>query len=354
MMGFTLAMGATHTEHDKLIGIVNKVCTPNGIGDVRHHQIIDRSMDLYKVCPIYHTFDWISEEKKDGFSYLNDNAEMISRSVSTAKGREGMAVIKSGHVPHITEVFKRIQQMADIDIHGELYKPGGTSDDVTAIMGCAEDKAIFRQTEENNKLRFFIHDIRRFNGKSVVNEPWHIRRAILEMVYRKYVMPCDPHGYIVLSGIIDSPYSAFHAIVAGGGEGLMMKSTYGLYLPDKKPANNWVKCKKELSLDAVIMGINMGGSGKNKDLFKSLDVGLWDNDSQSLKSIGAVHSGISDELRRDIYENFAIYKNKVIELSAMDWNGKSWTLRHGRLERFRSDKTIGQCTTDGIQIKTTI
>ena len=342
----TIAMGATHTDRDKLLVIAGNVGYDNGMGDERSGNIIDYCHSKYDIIPSFHRTNWIAEEKKDGFSYLGIDGNMVSKSLSTAKGNEGQMVIKSGHVPHISRWLKYIYEEYGAQVHGELYKPGGTSDSVTAIMGCTEDRALLRQADDSNKLHFMVHDIMMYNNKSVTNEPWYIRRALLEKVMRNVTSP-----FVEVSTVyVTDAQATFRSIVQSGGEGLIFKKTDGLYVPGKKPANNWVKCKREVTLDAIIIGINMGGSGKNKDLFKSLDVGLWDEDTKSIKSIGSIHSGISDQLRKDIYNDVESFKNRVIEVSAMEFNGKSWTMRHGRLLRFRDDKSIEQCTKDGIAI----
>lgn len=340
----TIAMGALHTDRDKLLAIADSVGKKFVSNDIM--DITNRALEEYGVRPIYEDTRWIAEEKKDGFSYLGIEGNMVSKSLSTKKGFDGQMVIKSGHVPHISRWLKYIYEEYGVKVHGELYKPGGTSDSVTAIMGCAEDKALLRQADDRDKLHFMIHDILEYDCKNIENEPWYIRRALLEKVMTNVISP-----FIEISTVyVTDVQTTFRTIVQSGGEGLIFKRTNGLYVPGKKPANNWVKCKREVTLDAIIMGINMGGSGKNKDLFKSLDVGLWDEETKSVRSIGSIHSGISDQLRKDIYEDIEAFKGRVIEVSAMEFNSKSWTMRHGRLLRFRDDKLIQQCTKDGIAI----
>ena len=278
---------------------------------------------------------------------------MMSRKLSTKKGNEGNPIFKTGHVPHLVNPLKFLADYIDADFHGELYKPGGISDDVTSIMGCKEDKAIFRQKEESAKLHYMIHDIRRYNGVVLINEPWYVRRAILEMIFYRWIDNTILDQYLHLSEVLLDPITSFNRIVSSGGEGIMIKDVDGLYLPDKKPANNWIKCKKEVTLDVVIMGYNNDGSGKNAGLFKSIQVGIYD-DNCKLKHVGDVHSGISDDLRRRMHENRDEYIDKVIEVDAMDFDGKRYSMRHGRLVKFRHDKLPINCTADGLRFKTDI
>jgi len=354
-----LPMGAMHQDHNKLIRIVHTVEQEGkeGLFDPLHSQYsqatFNRINDIYAdnrvdgiIRPIYENVTYAGEEKIDGFSYTCDNGEFFSRKLSEAKDTKGQPICKTDHLPQF-DTLKSMATVCQFDVHGELYKPGGTSDDVTRIMGCSADKAVARQNYPEDKLHYMIHDIMEFNGMDLTNEPWCIRRAILEYWYKNYMLE---NPFIHISAIDHTPMASFHRIVSGGGEGLIFKKTSGLYVPGKKPANNWVKCKKEVTLDVVIMGFNNDGSGKNAGLFKSIIVGL--NINGRFTEIGSIHSGISDELRREMHENREKYiNNKVIEVDAMDYNGKTFSLRHGRLVRFRDDKNIQDCTPDGVRLK---
>jgi hypothetical protein len=356
-----LPMSASHIDHDKLVKMVYTIEqeAKGGLFDPLNTQYnqaeFNRINDLYDdtrvggiIRPIYQGVTYVDEEKIDGFSYTNVNGEFFSRKLSEARESKGQPICKTGHIPHLASTLKSMATVCEFNVHGELYKPGGTSDDVTKIMGCAEDKAIARQHYPEDKLHYMIHDIMSFNGHDLTNEPWYVRRAILEYWFTNYMLE---DGFIHLSKIEGSPVKSFNRIVSAGGEGLMFKKTNGLYVPGKKPANNWIKCKKEITLDAVFMGLDYDGSGKNKDLFKSIEIGLWDESNKIVRPIGNVHSGISDELRREIFENVDGYVGRIMEVDAMEFNEKGWSLRHGRLKRFRDDKTIEQCTKDGIEIK---
>lgn len=361
------AMGATHLDQPhKLQNILN---TLDDVRRVEVSEMLNRPTESELKCVEYikseydivlqnrvHSYTpYVAEVKIDGFSYLCEDGEMISKSLSTAKGNEGKPVIKTGHVPHIHEIMKKVCSKFDADFHGELFMVDGTSDDVTSIMGCTEDKAVARQYDHKHRLHYMLIDIRRFMGCSVVNEPYYVRRALLEYVHSiASVIWYRDMQYIKLSSVSLDPRKLFKYIVSNGGEGIVLKNTRGLYVPGKKPADNWIKVKKEITLDAFIMGYNDGGSGKNKNLFKSLAVGMYIDNKETY--VGDVHSGISDDLRKDMHNNRTSYLNRVIELSAMDYNKKdnSISFRHARLERFRDDKTIMQCTLDGVKLRTEI
>lgn len=354
---FIPAMGATHVDEGKLLAIANR------IRDTKHNHTRDLWQveedtvrkyihDTYGILVpqsirIWCHVEWMAEEKYDGYSYLGIDGRMISRSLSTAKDTKGYAVDKSNHIPQIANFVLYLSQKYGMDVHGEVYKPGGTSDDVTKILGCGVDKAHERQME-TGMLYYIIHDIRKFHGRPIMHEPYYIRRAILETIHETDSRWLDTL-YTKISDARYDSYDFFNEVIGRGGEGLMLKYTNCQYVPDKKPANNWVKWKKEITLDCVIMGFNNDGSGKNKDLFKSMQVGLWEDGK--VKFIGDIHSGITDELRLEMHNNRGLFIGKVVEIDAMELS-KNGSLRHGRLVRFRDDKNMEQCTKDGLRVRT--
>jgi hypothetical protein len=56
-------------------------------------------------------------------------------------------------------------------------------------------------------------------------------------------------------------------------------------------------------------------------------------------------SGITDELKRDIVANPDKWKGKVAELTAMEIEhiDSDYTLRHGKIEKWRDDKKADDC-----------
>lgn len=354
-MAFIKAMGASHIDNRRLKEIINNMENRNPSNKYDSADVVmDNVHDKYGIdisnVPIYNFVPYVGEEKFDGFSYLNIDGRFISKSVSQAKGAKGLPIDKTGYMPHLAEDMKYIYEKTGCDIHGELHIPKTTSDSVTSILGCTPDEAISRQANDSNKLHFTWLDIRAINGKSLINEPYYIRRAILESIFYMFYNPMQDDGYVHISPVTMSPVRDFWKIVNGGGEGLVFKRTDGLYVPDKKPVNNWIKCKKKITLDVAIMGYNNDGTGKNKGLFKSIQIGMMVDGK--MQYVGNVHSGISDGLRKEMHENREEYINQVIEVEAMGMNERDGkiSLRHARLIRFRHDKTFDECTTDGIQI----
>ena len=138
-----LAMGAEHTNPERLkqiIGFVNSDRIGYRAGNISD-KTFSHLYDIYGVEPNndYREMRYVVEEKFDGYSYLNQGGEFYSKRLSAAKGNEGQPVCKSDSI-HITPLLRRVYEMCGANLHGELYVPGGISDDVTKILGCTPEK----------------------------------------------------------------------------------------------------------------------------------------------------------------------------------------------------------------------
>lgn len=370
-MGLILAQGAEHTKPENLIKIINiinnqrKYVEETGNANIdaliKARRCEEKIMEEYgcytesdhdiKVSP----FDYAVEEKYDGYSYINSGGRFYSKRLSQAVGSEGMPIDKTDHIPHLANILKQVYEQTGADLHGELYHLGGISDDVTKIMGCTADEAQRRSGVALDKyghdglLHYMLIDIRGIHGKLLVNEPHRLRRAILKWVYEYYIKPIDPHGYIRLTDELrGDPRVEFSRIVRSGGEGIIIKREDAHYIPGKKPANNWIKGKKKVTHDVVMIGLN-AGTGKNVGLFGSIQFGhIIDG---KLTKCGNCSSGLSDEMRQYIYNNAdaMIANHQVFEIEAIQESVKSF--RNAVFKRLRDDKDWTECKPINVRIK---
>lgn len=373
MINLTLAQGAEHTKPEnlrKIIDIINKErITFLGKHDVNVPQAniklareyADKILSEYKCggdmsIPIeVSPMSYAVEEKYDGYSYLNVEGRFFSKSLSNAVGSKGMPVEKTDRVIHLADILKAVYEKCGADLHGELYKIGGISDDVTRIMGCNADEAQRRQAQAleqegyTGPLHYMLIDIRAVYGKSLINEPHRLRRAILKWIYTKYIQPLDPHGYIQLTEELSGdPNEEFRRIVTAGGEGIIIKREDALYIPGKKPANNWIKGKKKITHDVFMLGLN-AGTGKNAGLFGSIRFGHMVDGK--IVECGNCSSGLEDDMRTYIYNNAdkLITNKQVFEIEAIQESAKSF--RNAVFLRLRDDKGWEECTPVNIRVK---
>ena len=358
-MKLILAQGAEHTNQGRLKDIVEMVRADNAIVAANGFTVSKKTqerLDGYNVYGMYHDYRimrYATEEKFDGYSYLNQGGEFYSKRLSAAKGNEGQPVCKSDSI-HITPILRQIYGACGANLHGELYIPGGVSDDVTRILGCTPDLAMERtmSTTPDKRLHYMLIDIREYKGYDITGEPWWVRRAILEHVYNTYIQPCDPDGYIVLPPILyGDPNEHFKRIVTGGGEGVIFKRTDALYIPGKKPANNWVKGKKKITHDVVMTGFN-AGTGKNAGMFGSIRFAHYIDGK--LTECGNCSSGLEDSMRKYIYDHAGelLAKKQVFEIEAIQESVKSF--RNAVFLRLRDDKDHTECLPINIRIKDTL
>lgn len=353
-------MGAEHTNPDKLKQIVDYIIEGRNISHCNNQEVRnvctwindEYGLDVSPadVAP-YVNQRYIVEEKYDGYSYINDEGRFFSKRLSQAKGNENTPIEKTGHMPYLAYILKQAYDICGCDLHGEIYVPGGISDDVTKILGCTEDEAVFRTNVIIGKyglcktLHYRLIDIRKFHGKDITSEPYFVRRILLEYVYNNYIQPYS-NGLIDLTEVLSGdPRDEFRRIVNSGGEGIIMKRTSALYIPGKKPADNWVKGKKKITLDVVITGFN-DGTGKNRSLFGSFEFGLYIDGK--LTKCGNCSSGLSDSIRQQVAADPNKYIGTVMEIDAMQESVKSF--RNAVFIRLRDDKDATECTPMGIMV----
>lgn len=182
---------------------------------------------------------WYQFVKTDNFSYL------FGRTVSKTTG---ILTEKGGNVPHIVDAFSCLP--AGTIIIGEIHVPGGTSKDVTHIMGCLSAEAIRRQQKEGN-IHYYCHDILAYDGVSLVNEGAETRYRILQAIWNLHSL--DSYDFLRLAEKIEENLEAeVSRILKAGGEGAVLKKRNAPYTPGKRPAWDTIKCKQMDSIDLVI------------------------------------------------------------------------------------------------------
>lgn len=320
---------------------------------------------------------WYQFEKHQNYSYL------FSRSASTVTKLQAE---KSANVPHIIEALDLLPP--DTILVGEIYYPGGTSKNVTTIMGCLAPKAIERQNKGYGKIHYYIHDILMYKGVDLVENKatnWQ-RYQILQKIF--YLHNLNQYDFLELAEVWDDDlYSRVGSSLAAGEEGMVIKKKDGIYEPGKRPTTN-LKAKKVDFVDAIIIGFEEPTKeyygkeleswgyniklddketrlqGNYKELCElygkeniipvtkpyyynwinaRIIIGAYDNEGHKVK-IGVIHSGISDEMKENMTNNPDKYLNKVCMIQCMELDSKEHTIRHGFFKGLRDDKEEFDCT----------
>ena len=335
--------------------------------------------------------------KKDGYweTIIKENNQvyMFSRSVSKTTGFYSE---KIDNVPHLKNwAMKNLPN--GTCLIGEAYYPGGTSKDVTKILGCLSDKAVERQAGSYGNLHYYIHDLLKYNGYDyVVNQvPYSKRYSDL----CKYIdIQAEHIPEVEVAGIWDSVYCNLAKVteqeLLDGEEGMVFRTESGLYLPGKRRPNIMFKIKESIdTIDLVITNLlnpEMIYTGKDvehwpywvehnpenpeefwkipvaniKDSYaannhlpescipvtkayylgwkNAFELSAYDNNG-TLVPVARVASGLTDQMREDIAKHPDNYLGKVCSISAMSVDPQELSIRHPVFIDIRYDKDPKDC-----------
>lgn len=342
---------------------------------------------------VFESNTWLAQEKKDGAWYqLEKTAEgniyLFGRTISK---KTGEYTEKIANVPHIESWASYLPN--GTTLIGEIYVPGGKSNDVTKIMGCTAANAYNRQfktDEYGGPIHYYIFDCIRWNGKDLCNEPYMYRYDYyLNNLVQNLL---NEELYIEVAPTWDSNFEEhLQEIFAAGGEGCVFKRKDSIYKPDKRALpRECFKYKEHLdSIDLICMELLdpvMEYTGKELDTWpywydaeykekiyaahgtikmmiesdryypitkhcffewkNGMQLGAYKNGK--LVEVCRVASGLTDALREDMANNPNNYLGQVIEIECMSVNKKDGTVRHPVFKRVREDKGPDDCLWDEI------
>lgn len=334
-----------------------------------------------KLSEVCENGEYFLEEKVDGAFYqfvkTQNYSYLFGRTVSR---KTGLLTEKGANVPHIMDALSSIP--ADTVIVGEIYVPGGTSKDVTSIMGCLPEKAIARQ--KDNPIHFYLHDITFYNGEDVTALGAEDRYDLLHKLWDE----CGLAQYSFLKlaeKVTENLEQTISNILARGGEGAVLKKKDAPYTPDKRPAWSTIKIKQMDSIDLICTGFcwpTKEYTGKELETwpywvkmsddpkfgveevsmsckygeegwqpvtkyyafnqYSAIKIGAYD-DNGELIELGTVSSGLTDEMKQNMSEDPELYLGRVVSLDCMSIDKKEHTLRHPVFKAWRSDKNPEDC-----------
>lgn len=345
--------------------------------------------------------DWFMQEKKDGAWYQLEKTVLgevylFGRTKSKVTGEY---TEKIANVPHIKEWADKHLPNATTLI-GEIYVPGGKSNDVTKIMGCTPKNAQERQYEPENfnlyggPIHYYVFDMIRYAGKDMCNEGAYQRYRYLEIDLGKAFLD---GSWVELAPICEDNFEEhLKNIFAAGGEGAVFKKKDCPYRPGKRTTTSQMyKYKEHLdSIDLICMELLdpvMDYTGKGLDTWPywyDLDEDetyYWEFDFHNptaapysfddvlgiipvtkpfyygwknairlgaykdgkIIEVGKVASGLTDADRENMALHPEKWLNKVIEVECMSTT-KDGALRHPVFKRVREDKGPDDCLWDEI------
>lgn len=337
---------------------------------------------LSEVCA---SGEYFAEEKKDGALYqfcrTNKGNYLFGRTVSV---KNGLLTNKIDNVPHINSALSCLP--CGTVIVGEIYVPGGTSKNVTSIMGCLPAEAIKRQ-DKQGKIKYYLHDMIFYDGEDMQSWGAEARYQKLTEAWNEFHL--EQFDFLQLAESFDAGIEErLSQILAAGGEGIVLKKKDAPYSEGKRPAWATIKCKQMDTIDLVCtraIEATKEYTGKeletwsywqerseqdqngeytwlssegqyyedylhNPHIYRpvtkpyfygwktAIGIGAYD-DEGNLKEIGTVSSGLTDEMRAHLDD----YVGKVVALQCMSIDRKEKTLRHPIVKAWRDDKNVTEC-----------
>jgi DNA ligase 1 len=205
---------------------------------------------------------------------------------------------------------------------------------------------------------FVAFDLLWLDGASLLKEPLHRRRSLLESLE----LPDLVHRSLIrLVSTTDEIEAAFVASRRAGNEGLMIKDRDSLYQPGRR-GGSWIKLKKELAtLDVVVVAAEQG-HGKRSHLLSDYTFALRNDETQALETIGKAYSGLTDIEIEELTEHFRkttvrlrgrlheVFPEVVLEVAfdsiqPSTRHSSGLALRFPRIKAIRRDKTVDDIDT---------
>ena len=311
--------------------------------------------------------------KKDGYwsQLIKDDNEvhLYSRSISKKTGFYSDNIEK---VPHLKE-WAEENLPNGTAIIGEIYYPGGSSKNVTSVMGALPEKAIERQNNEYGKIHFYMHDILAYAGVDFVESeiPYSKRYSNLceyidintPLIQETEIAKCYDNSYLDLELEVNKAFAA-------GEEGMVFRTENGLYVPGKRQPKVMFKIKEHMdNIDFVITEVlppeylytgKEAGTWPYKDAEGNLitkaaynnwagafRLGAYDSNG-NLVSTGRVSSGVTDWMKELAGKEPEKFVGQTVEVNCMSLDKKNYTFRHPYLVRLRPDKNSKECRLEEI------
>ncbi len=224
-------------------------------------------------------------------------------------------------------------------------------------------------------LKYFVFDILYLDGKTLTHEPLTTRREVLKSKIKDgNVIVVDEH---LETESVEELSNYFEIAREKGLEGLIVKKPDAPYMAGAR-AFTWVKYKvadDELlddTVDCVVLGYYFGKGVRTQFGIGGFLVGVYDENSQTFKTLTKVGTGLKDEdwvyLKKEAdkliidkkpanveldkrYTPDVWVQPKIVvelggdEISKSDSHTANFALRFPRLIKFRTDKKPEDATT---------
>jgi ATP-dependent DNA ligase I len=208
--------------------------------------------------------------------------------------------------------------------------------------------------ERSVPLRSLFFDVLHVDGEDLLDEPLARRTEALDGL-----VPSEHRVPRVIAEDADAGQAAFHAALAAGHEGVVVKALDAPYAAGRRGAG-WLKVKPVHTLDLVVLAAEWG-HGRRRGRLSNLHLGARD-EAGGWAMLGKTFKGLTDEMlawqtdrllkletRR---EGIAVHvRPKLLVEVAFDGVQRSsrypsgLALRFARVKRYRDDKPVAEADT---------
>jgi len=269
--------------------------------------------------------DWLLEIKFDGYRAL----AMLGRRERQLWSRNGNSL--SENYPEIVEALAKLKTV-DTILDGEIValdEEGRPR--FQLLQGLAADPA------GRPPIYYYVFDILRVNGKSVMQLPLEERKKKLAVVLK------NAPAILKISPVFEEePAVLLEHARRQGFEGIVAKAKGSLYEAGRR-SGAWIKCRLAYDQEFVIAGYTPPNGAR--PYFGAILVGYYEGDR--LLYAGKVGTGFDQNLLRSLYKQFETLKSPTCPFSNLPQPrkprfGQGMTARAMREVVWLKPKLVGQ------------
>lgn len=293
--------------------------------------------------------DWIFEPKIDGARCLayvsNGTVELRNRRMRSIAYR-------------YPEIVRELKQAGDCVLDGEMavFSKGIPSFSSLAVREQQIQRVRIDFLSKDLPANYVVFDILYLGQENLMDRP---------LVERKSILKAELQESDVITNVDYFPQKGeayFKAALDQGLEGIMAKRLASSYQPGVR-SRDWIKIKKQITLDLVIGGYTPG-QGQREPYFAAILLGAYDG--YKLDYIVRVGAGFSTDELKEITGKFVpadespfsqtitrkgvkwLKPEIVVEVEALEVS-KRGHLRAPVFRRIRYDKMPEECTIDQLR-----
>jgi DNA ligase-1 len=253
--------------------------------------------------------------------------------------------------PSFPEIVEEVRRniKGDVILEGEVVavKEGRFLPFQDILRRVSRRREIERMREEI-PLKLFLFDCLYVDGESLLDVSYEERWKKLEEIAGGI-----PLAERILPKDLEEGERFFKRALEAGAEGVMAKALKGIYTPGNR-GKLWLKVKKAITLDLVIIGAEWG-YGRRHNWLSDYHLACWDKERKELLMVGKTFKGLTDEEFEEMTKRLLELKIReeggvvyvrpevVVEVAFNDVQRSpkykcGYALRLARIVRIRDDK----------------